>query len=100
MHRLHFFSYFAFVFYVLSIQGEDFSLSSDHVYNETKQMYAHAAVRQMFKEFVKTHNKTYVNDSEEYSRRLSIFKVVLFYSSFNGLSSVIVWVNYVQVYIP
>lgn len=74
MHRFHFFSYFAFVFYVLSIQGKDLSLSSDHVYNETKRMDAHAAVRKMFKEFVKTHNKTYVDDPEEYSRRLSIFK--------------------------
>ena len=30
----------------------------------------------MFKEFVEVHNRTYVNDPEEYGRRLNIFKVM------------------------
>jgi len=56
----------------MPIQGVDISLISDHVsvYNETNDMTA----RQMFKEFVKTHNRTYVNDPVEYGRRLSVFK--------------------------
>ena len=49
--------------------------SSNHVYvslNETDR----DGVSEMFKEFVEVHNRTYVNDPEEYGRRLNIFKVV------------------------
>ena len=49
--------------------------SSNHVYvslNETNR----DGVSEMFKEFVEVHNRTYVNDPEEYGRRLNIFKVM------------------------
>ena len=75
MQKFCFFSWFSFayVFNVLSIQGVHIKLSSRHVYNETSDM----AARQMFKKFVKTHNRTYVSDPEEYSKRLAVFKVIL-----------------------
>ena len=80
MQKFCFFSCFSFayVFNILSIQGVDINLSSHHVFNETSGM----AARQMFKEFVKTHNRTYVNDPEEYSKRLAVFKVILLCSCF------------------
>ena len=49
--------------------------SSNHVYvslNETDR----DGVSETFKEFVEVHNRTYVNDPEEYGRRLNIFKVM------------------------
>lgn len=42
------------------------------VYNETDEANLHL----MFKKYVQTHNRTYINDPEEYNRRLSVFKVV------------------------
>lgn len=69
----------------MPIQGVDISLISDHVsaYNETNDMTA----RQMFKEFVKTHNRTYVNDPVEYGRRLSVFKVFLLCNRFSNVDN-------------
>ena len=69
----------------MPIQGVDISLISDHVsvYNETNDMTA----RQMFKEFVKTYNRTYVNDPVEYGRRLSVFKVFLLCNRFSKVDN-------------
>ena len=61
----------AHVFYILSTQGTDV-LKHVEVHNETDE----ATLKLMFKKFVQTHNRTYVNDTEEYNRRLSVFKVV------------------------
>ncbi|CAH3185503.1 unnamed protein product, partial [Porites evermanni] len=58
-----------FLLNILLIMGT----SSNHVYvslNETDR----DGVSEMFKEFVEVHNRTYVNDPEEYGRRLNIFK--------------------------
>lgn len=50
-------------------------LRSDHpLYNETDE----ASVELMFKKFVQTHNRTYVNDPKEYIKRLAVFKVYYF----------------------
>ena len=59
MQKFCFFSCFsvAYVFNVLSIQGVDINLSSDHAYNETSEMTA----RKVFKKCVKTHNRTCYN---------------------------------------
>ncbi|KAL9972202.1 hypothetical protein ACROYT_G018462 [Oculina patagonica] len=75
MQSFYVFSSFwlAYVFYILSIQGTDVNeLKSDHpfLYNETDE----TTLKLMFKEFVRTHNKTYVNDPEEYIKRLGVFK--------------------------
>lgn len=59
----------SFLLNILLIMGT----SSNHVYvslNETNR----EGVSEMFKEFVEVHNRTYVNDPEEYGRRLNIFK--------------------------
>lgn len=61
----------SFLLNILLIMGT----SSNHVYvslNETNR----DGVSEMFKEFVEVHNRTYVNDPEEYGRRLDIFKVM------------------------
>ena len=61
----------SFLLNILLIMGT----SSNHVYvslNETNR----DDVSEMFKEFVEVHNRTYVNDPEEYGRRLDIFKVM------------------------
>ena len=73
MQRSFFASCFSlsFLLNILLIMGT----SSNHVYislNETNR----DGVSEMFKEFVEVHNRTYVNDPEEYGRRLNIFKVV------------------------
>lgn len=61
------------VFYLLSTQGTAVEeLKRVQVYNETDE----ATLKMMFKKYVQTHNRTYVNDPEEYNRRLSVFKVV------------------------
>lgn len=41
------------------------------IYNETDE----ATLKLMFKKYVQNHNRTYINDPEEYDRRLSVFKV-------------------------
>ena len=61
----------SFLLNILLIMGT----SSNHVYvslNDTDR----DGVSEMFKEFVEVHNRTYVNDPEEYGRRLNIFKVM------------------------
>lgn len=61
----------SFLLNILLIMGT----SSNNVYvslNETNR----DGVSEMFKEFVEVHNRTYVNDPEEYGRRLDIFKVM------------------------
>lgn len=61
----------SFLLNILLIMGT----SSNHVYislNETDR----DGVNEMFKAFVEVHNRTYVNDPEEYGRRLNIFKVM------------------------
>lgn len=61
------------VFYLLSTQGTAVDeLKRVQVYNETDE----ATLKIMFKKYVQTHNRTYVNDPKEYNRRLSVFKVV------------------------
>lgn len=61
------------VFYLLSTQGTAVEeLKRVQVYNETDE----ATLKMTFKKYVQTHNRTYVNDPEEYNRRLSVFKVV------------------------
>ena len=63
----------AHVFYMLSTQGSNVDeLKRVQVYNETDEV----TLKLMFKTYVQTHNRTYVNDPEEYNRRLSVFKVV------------------------
>ncbi|KAJ7323086.1 hypothetical protein OS493_032657 [Desmophyllum pertusum] len=63
--------WFAYVLYILSIQGIDVSVSKSRVlHNETDD----TTLRLMFKNFVQTHNKSYVNDPDEYSKRLAVFK--------------------------
>lgn len=63
----------AHVFYLLSTQGTAVEeLKRVQVYNETDE----ATLKMMFKKYVQTHNRTYLNDPEEYNRRLSVFKVV------------------------
>ena len=64
----------AHVFYLLSTQGTAVDeLKRVQVYNnETDE----ATLKIMFKKYVQTHNRTYVNDPKEYNRRLSVFKVV------------------------
>ena len=58
---------------MLSIKGSNVEeLKRVPVYNETDE----ATLKLMFKNYVQTHNRTYVNDPEEYNRRLSVFKVV------------------------
>ncbi|XP_068703274.1 cathepsin O-like [Montipora foliosa] len=72
MRVFRFFSLFSFAYTcnLLSIQAGDINKSSDRAHNDTNDMVA----RQLFKEFSKAHNRTYLNDPEEYSRRLVIFK--------------------------
>ena len=74
MQTFHFFwcFSFAYIFNILCIQGIDIRLLTDRVYNKTANG---VATRQMFKEFVKTHNRTYVDDPEEYRKRFAVFKV-------------------------
>ena len=63
----------AHVFYMLSTQGSNVDkLKSVHVYNGTDE----AALQLMFKQYVQTQNRTYIDDPEEYNRRLLVFKVV------------------------
>lgn len=63
----------AHVFCMLSTQGTHVDeLKRVQVYNETDE----ATLKLMFKKYVQTHNRTYINDPEEYNRRLSVFKVV------------------------
>lgn len=58
---------------MLSTQGTHVDeLKRVQVYNETDE----ATLKLMFKKYVQTHNRTYINDPEEYDRRLSMFKVV------------------------
>lgn len=60
----------ASVFYILSTQGRDLNGLQSLVFNETDK----AVVSSMFKNFVRKFNKAYLNNPEEYSRRLSVFK--------------------------
>lgn len=61
----------AHVFCMLSTQGTHVDeLKRVQVYNETDE----ATLKLMFKKYVQTHNRTYINDPEEYNRRLSVFK--------------------------
>ena len=62
---------FAYILSILFIDGIHLSTLSDRVHNETNDL----AARQLFKEFVITYNRTYVDDPGEYSKRLAIFKV-------------------------
>ena len=74
MPSLYVFSLFwlAHVFYMLSTQSTHVDeLKHVQVYNETDE----ATLKLMFKKYVQTHNRTYINDPEEYNRRLSVFKV-------------------------
>lgn len=75
----------AYVFYILSIQCTDMNVLKSHhpfLYNETDE----TTLKLMFKKFVRTHNRTYVNDPEEYIKRLAVFKVILFRSLFDHLA--------------
>lgn len=62
---------FVFILSILFIDGIDLSILGDRVHNETSDLVA----RELFKEFVITHNRTYVDDPMEYSERMAIFKV-------------------------
>lgn len=85
MQSLYIFSSFwcASVFYILSIQGRDVIISNSLV-NETDE----TTVTLKFKKFVQKFNKSYVNDPEEYNRRMSVFKVGLLIKLPCGLVSI------------
>lgn len=71
--NVFFLFWLAHVLYTLSTQGSTVDeLKRVQVYNETDEANLHL----MFKKYVQTHNRTYINDPEEYNRRLSVFKVV------------------------
>ena len=74
----------ASVFYILSTQGRDLNGLQSLVFNETDK----AVVSSMFKNFVRKFNKAYLNNPEEYSRRLSVFKVSLITFTFDGSKSI------------
>lgn len=78
MQLFRFFQFFSFgCNFILSLQtlhGEDSNTWNDRAHNDTNDGIA----TQLFKKFVKTHNRMYLNNPEEYNRRLTIFKVPTF----------------------
>ncbi|XP_074619936.1 cathepsin O-like [Acropora palmata] len=74
MQLFRFFQFFSFgCNFILSLQavhGEDINTWNDRANSETNDEIA----AQLFKKFVNTHERMYLNDSEEYNRRLAIFK--------------------------
>lgn len=78
----------AYVFHILAIQGIDVNVLKSHhsLYNETDD----TALKVMFKIFVQTHNRKYVNDPEEYVKRLAVFKVVMYLNLIDHLFGEIV----------
>ena len=78
MQLFRFFQFFSFgCSFILSLQavhGREINTWNDRAHSETNDEIA----AQLFKKFVNTHERIYLNDSEEYNRRLAIFKVVTF----------------------
>ena len=78
MQLFRFFQFFSFgCNFILSLQavhGREINTWNDRAHSETNDEIA----AQLFKKFVNTHERMYLNDSEEYNRRLAIFKVLTF----------------------
>ena len=78
MQLFRFFQFFSFgCNFILSLQavhGREINTWNDRAHSETNDEIA----AQLFKRFVNTHERMYLNDSEEYNRRLAIFKVITF----------------------
>lgn len=78
MQLFRFFQFFCFgCNFILSLQavhGREINTWNDRAHSETNDEIA----AQLFKKFVNTHERIYLNDSEEYNRRLAIFKVITF----------------------
>ena len=78
MQLFRFLQFFSFgCNFILSLQGvhgREINTWNDRAHSETNDEIA----AQLFKKFVNTHERMYLNDSEEYNRRLAIFKVLTF----------------------